>query len=217
MTRASLCMVASSFVFAACIGMEDLSRPTIARESPSPVVPLASPSHTMKAQRGSAQAPYPNDFAATVKPDGTVVFPQNTIGKVKGPSVFVDGAPVLTVGTDGSVKGPGLKRPYRFAANGDLVDDAGHGVRITSGGTVRGIGGAWRQQDVLAWTVDDGTPWDKAAWRTLELVALVMIENMLPKAIRDDTPATAPSAAETGDGAPKKGGIYIPPPSEWFK
>ena len=30
---------------------------------------------------------------------------------------------------------------------------------------------------------EGGEPWDRSAWRTLEIVALVVLENMMPTAI----------------------------------
>lgn len=196
-----------------CASLESVIHPTIVKEAPpSPVVPLAAPSQTMTGQKGDASVTYPADFAATVKPDGTILFPQGTTGKLKGGAIVVDGQPVIVVNDAGEVKGAGLKKRYQFNADGELVDETGHGVRISPKGGVRALGGEWHYQDVFVWSVAGGGVWDKSAWRTLEIVALVLIENMLPQVI---TPkADAKDAASKGG---KDKGLYIPPPSEWFK
>jgi hypothetical protein len=182
---------------------------SIAQVSPEPVTPLAPPTETMKGGKGDADAHYPSDFDAVVKSDGTIVFPQHTLGHIKGSSLFVGGDPVLTVGADGEVKGVGLKHRYRFDDAGALLDEQGHGVRLEPGGGVRGVGGEWSYKDVFSWTPEGGGKWDDRGWRTLVLVSLVIIENMLPEAIR---------LKEAPDGGKDKGlTIRIPPPSEWFK
>jgi hypothetical protein len=187
-----------------------IQSPAIARVAPEPLTPLPVPAQTMKGGRGAADATYPADFAATVKADGTILFPQHTAGRVQGASLLVGGEAVLTVNADGTLKGIALKHHYAFAEDGALLADDGHGVRIGPDGAVRTVGGAWKYQAVFAWQTEGGEPWDKSAWRTLEIVALVVIENMLPGAIRQGDAGAA--------GGPDKGlDIHIPPPSQWFK
>ena len=81
-------------------------------------------------------------------------------------------------------------------------------MRITPDGAIRTIGGPWKYQSVFAWQTEGGEPWDRSAWRTLEIVALVVLENMMPNAIR---PPGDAGAADNGLE------IHIPPPSQWFK
>jgi hypothetical protein len=213
MLRWMLCALA--LTLGGCASLDSMLRPSIVKEAPAtPVVPLRAPTQTMAGQKGDAPATYPTDFAATVKADGTIQFPQGTTGKIKGATIVVDGQPVISVGDDGQVKGTGLKKKYRFNGDGDLVDADGHGVRISAKGGVRALGGEWRSQDVFVWSVAGGGVWDKAAWRTLAIVALVMIENMLPQAI---TPKAASASPKDSDASKKDKGLYIPPPSEWFK
>ena len=204
---------AAGIAVAACSPLRDWVTPrSIAREAPqSPVVPLTAPALLMKGEKGPAPAKYPAGFVASIKPDGTILFPEGTAARIKGPSVVLGGQPILTVTNDGEVKGNGLKRPYKFTADGDLVDADGRGVRLSPTGGVRTIGGAWRNQDVFVWAPEGGGAWDKTGWRTLAIVALVMIENMLPDALRPAERVDDASAPEP------RGGIYIPPPSEWFK
>ena len=162
---------------AACASIESaLAPPNMAKLAPESMTPLTLPRQTMRGGKGDADAPYPADFAVTLKSDGTIAFPQHTPGKLQGPSLIVGGEAVLTVSEDGTVKGPGLKHGYKFADDGALLDAEGHGVRIAPDGAVRAIGGAWRFPAVFRWTPDGGGDWDKTAWRALELVALVMIE-----------------------------------------
>jgi hypothetical protein len=186
---------------------------TVAQTAPEPPGPLALPTVNMNGGKGDADAAYPPDFSAVVKSDGTVVFPQHTTGRIKGASVIIAGNPVLTVNDDGSLKGLALKHKYKFDDKGALLDEAGHGVAIQPDGSVRGVGGEWHYQAAFAWTAEGGGTWDHKGWRTLEIVALIVLENMLPGAIRDsDAKETAP------DGGKNKGlTIRIPPPSEWFK
>jgi hypothetical protein len=198
---------AVSIACAACVALQ----PSIAKLSPQPLTPIATPTWTMKAARGDADAPYPADFAATVKGDGTIAFPEHVTAHVKGSSIMVDGDVVLTVGDDGAVKGVGLKHKYQFDADGALLDDQGRGVSILPDGRVRAVGGPWRYPSVVVWTTDGGGEWDKSAWRTLEIVSLVLVENMIPSAIRSPDGGTARS-----DGGRERG-LDIPPPSEWFK
>jgi len=182
--------------------------PAIAKVAPEPLTPVPLPTVTMKGAKGAAEAAYPADFAATVKADGTILFPQHTTGRIKGASLQVDGEPVVTVSADGTLKGIALKHHYAFTDDGALLADDGRGVRIGSDGAVRTVGGPWKYQSVFVWQTEGGEPWDKSAWRTLEIVALVVLENMMPTAIRPPGDA----------GAADKGlDIHIPPPSQWFK
>jgi hypothetical protein len=149
----------------------------------APILPLTAPTMLMKGTKGPAPAPYPAQFSATMKPDGWIVFPDGSSGKVQGASIFVAGAPVLTVSKSGDVSGNGLKTKYKFTADGDLLDDQGRGVRIQPTGGVRAIGGKWHYQDVFTWSADGGE-WNKSGWRELAVVSLLVIENLMPEAIR---------------------------------
>jgi hypothetical protein len=205
-------VVALSATFG-CATIDGVIRPNIANKAPPEAAsPLALPTVTMRGAKGSADAKYPDGFTAVVKGDGSIQFPEKMTGKIQGASILVGGAPVLTVGADGTVKGAGLKGAYKFDADGDLVDSNGHGVRISTSGGVRGLGGAWSHQDVFVWSVDGGGEWDEKGWHTLAIVALVMLENMLPTAL-----ATAPDPKTKSAPSSSHNGIYIPPPSEWFK
>jgi hypothetical protein len=197
----------------ACASLQNaISPPGIAKAAPESATPLAAPSVAMKGGRGEADIAYPADFGATVKPDGSIVFPQHTTGRVQGASLLVGGETVITVADDGSIQGVALKHRYRFDDDGALLDDQGHGIKIAPDGGVRAVGGERRYQTVFAWTPDGGAAWDKKAWHTLAIVSLVVIENMLPSALR-----TGDGGAH-GDGGASKGlDIHIPPPSQWFK
>ncbi len=213
---AAALVVLPSLLTLGCADLQNaIQPPTIAKVAPEPVTPLALPTTTMKGGKGEAEATFPPDFAATVKSDGTILFPQHTQGRVQGASLLVGGEPVLTVADDGSVKGVALKHRYAFSDDGALLDPDGHGVRIAPDGSVRAVGGSWRYASVFAWTSEGGAAWDRHAWRTLELVALVVLENMMPSALR----AADEAGASTSHGADKDKGhdIHIPPPSQWFK
>lgn len=195
---------------ASCAELQNaVSTKPLTDTAPEPNTPLSVPTETMTGTKGPASATYPNDYGVTVKSDGSIVFPQHTMGRIKGSTLLVGNETVLTVSPSGVVKGPGLKHTYHFTDTGDLVDDSGNGVRISPEGGVRAMGGAWRHQDVMTFTPDGPGRWDTHAWRTLEVVALVVIENMLPQALHD----SEASASDAG----KSKGLYIPPPSEWFK
>jgi hypothetical protein len=201
-----------SLAVASCAELQQAvstSKP-LTETAPEPNTPLSVPTETMTGAKGSASATYPNDYGVTVKSDGSIVFPQHTMGRIKGGTLLVGADTVLTVSPSGVVKGTALKHTYHFTDTGDLVDDSGAGVRISPEGGVRAMGGSWHYQDVMTFTQDGPGGWDTHAWRTLEIVALVVIENMLPQALRD---TGAPGDA----GAAKSKGLYIPPPSEWFK
>jgi hypothetical protein len=177
--------------------------PSMAKLYPQPVTPLATPTWTMKAAHGDADASYPTDFGATVKGDGTILFPEHVSGRVHGATIVVGGDTVLTVGDDGTVKGVGLKRRYKFGDDGALLDEDGHGVRILPDGRVRAIGGPWRYPAVVVWTVEGGGDWDKSAWRTLEIVSLILVENMAPAALRSadgGSPAGSGTGKDRGPG-----------------
>lgn len=195
---------------ASCAELQNaVSTTPLTDTAPEPNTPLSVPTETMTGAKGPASAPYPNDYGVTVKSDGSIVFPQHTTGRIKGNTLFVGNEAVLTVSPSGVVKGSALKHTYHFTDTGDLVDDAGNGVRISPDGGVRAMGGAWRHQDVMTFTPDGPGRWDQHGWRALEIVALVVIENMLPQALHDSDS----SASDAG----KSKGLYIPPPSEWFK
>jgi hypothetical protein len=199
----------SPLVVAACDSLQNaIQPPAIGKVAPEPLTPLPMPTQTMKGGRGAADATYPADFAATVKADGTIVFPEHTTGKIQGANLLAGGEVVLTVNADGSLKGAALKHHYAFTDDGALLADDGRGVRIDPDGSVRTVGGPWKYQSVFLWTPDGGGTWDKGAWRTLEIVALVVIENMLPSAIPHGDAGAAPD---------KGLDIHIPPPSQWFK
>jgi hypothetical protein len=152
----------------------------------TPMLPLSAPPIALRGEKGSAPAPYPSMFAATIKPDGSVAFPDNTSGRIKGASIYVGGSPVATLTEQGEVSGPGLKHKYKFNEKGDLLDPEGHGVRVLPEGGVRGIGGKWRYKDVMVWSPveADKQRWDHTGWRSVAIVSLVVIENMLPDALR---------------------------------
>ncbi|HEX8795774.1 MAG TPA: hypothetical protein VF765_32715 [Polyangiaceae bacterium] len=198
------------FAVASCAELQNaVSTKALTDTAPEPNTPLSVPTETMTGAKGPASATYPSDYGVTVKSDGSIVFPQHTMGRIKGSALLVGNETVLTVSPSGVVKGSALKSTYHFTDTGELVDDAGNGVRISPDGGVRAMGGAWRHQDVMTFTPDGPGRWDQHAWRTLEVVALVVIENMLPQALHDSDS----SASDAG----KSKGLYIPPPSEWFK
>jgi hypothetical protein len=202
-----------SFAVASCAELEGaISGKPLTETAPEPNTPLSVPTETMTGAKGPASATYPNDYGVTVKSDGSIVFPQHTMGRIKGGTLLVGNDTVLTVSPSGVVKGSALKHTYHFTDAGELVDDSGAGVRISPEGGVRAMGGSWHYQDVMTFTPDGAGRWDQHAWRTLEIVALVVIENMLPEALRDTSPASS-----SDGGAAKGKGLYIPPPSEWFK
>jgi hypothetical protein len=203
-------VVLPASALAACDTIQSaIQPPAIAKVSPEPLTPVPVPSQTMKGGRGAADAAYPADFAATVKTDGTILFPEKTTGRIKGADLLVGGEVVLTVNADGTLKGIALKHHYAFTDDGELLAEDGRGVRIGADGAVRTVGGAWKYQSVFSWQTEGGEAWDRSAWRTLEIVALVVIENMLPSAIR---------GRDAGDAGADKGlDIHIPPPSQWFK
>jgi hypothetical protein len=208
-------VIAAVQAAAACTPLHDIVSPqaSVAQTAPEPLDPLAAPTLTMSGGKGDADASYPPDFSAGVKSDGTIVFPQHTVGRIKGASVVIGGSAVLTVDGDGTLKGLALKHKYKFDAQGALLDEAGHGVAIQPDGSVRGVGGEWHYKAPFAWSPEGGGAWDHKGWRTLEIVALVMLENMLPGAIREEEAKDAPA-----DGGKRKGlTIRFAPPSEWFK
>ena len=62
---------------AACDRLQNAIQATsIAKTAPEPLTPVAIPAMTMKGGRGDADTTYPADFVATVKSDGTILFPQ---------------------------------------------------------------------------------------------------------------------------------------------
>ncbi len=188
---------------AACAQLRDIKmgkmpwdHPSIVEVAPkAPMLPLVAPNDVLKGDKGPAGAAYPASFAATIKADGTVVFPEGAPGKVKGASIVVGGSPVVTLSEAGEVSGNGLKRRYRFAPDGDLLDAEGRGLRLAPDGGVRAIGGPYHYKDVMVWAAPSTTPydkpkageaaatWDRAAWRTVAIVSLLMVENLLPEAL----------------------------------
>ena len=219
--RRAPAILAAVAVFAACSSLKEAVNPrSIAQVAPEPAAPLAAPTQNMSGGKGDADAPYPPDFAVTVKSDGSIDFPEHTQARIKGAAILVAGRPVITVADDGGVSGIGLKHRYKFDNHGQLLDDGGHGVVIDADGSVRGVGGDWQYRSVFVWAPDGGGVWNKSAWHTLEIVALVMLENMLPRAVRS-SPTDGGAAAQSADGKAGHGDkgfdIRIPPPSEWFK
>ena len=101
------------------------------------------------------------------------------------PTTISDSA-VATLSEQGELKGPGLKHTYKFNDKGELLDSDGHGVRVLADGGVRGIGGKWRYKEVMVWAPahPDEARWDHSGWRAVAIVSLVVIENMLPDALR---------------------------------
>lgn len=203
-----------SFALASCAELQEaVSAKPLTETAPEPNTPLSVPTETMTGVKGAASAPYPSDYGVTVRSDGVIFFPQHTMGRIKGGTLLVGGDTVLTVSPSGVVKGVALKHTYHFTDTGELVDDSGgSGVRISPDGGIRAMGGSWHHTDVMTFTQDGPGHWDQHAWRTLEIVALVVIENMLPDALRDTSAASSSDA-----GTSKSKGLYIPPPTEWFK
>jgi hypothetical protein len=196
--------LALAALLAACSDLKQITakmpwdHPSIAEVAPkAPMLPLALPKEALRGEKGPANATYPAGFAVTIKPDGTVVFPEGAPGKIKGASIVVGGSAVATLAENGEVSGSGLKRRYRFAADGDLLDAQGRGLRLSPEGGIRGIGGPWHYKDVMQWSdasaperpaekkmgKNDGPEWDRAAWRTVAIVSVLMLENLLPEAL----------------------------------
>ncbi len=180
------------------LGKMPWDHPSIVEVAPKgPMLPLVSPGETLRGDKGPASAPYPASFGATIKADGTVIFPEGAPGKVRGASIVVGGSPVVTLSADGEVSGNGLKHRYRFAPDGDLLDANGRGLRLAPDGGVRAIGGPYHYKDVMVWAgaVTTSTPydkpkgeaaapsWDRTSWRTVAIVSLLMVENLLPEAL----------------------------------
>ena len=144
---------------------------------------LSAPTVAMKGAKGVASASYASDYGASLQPDGRIVFPQGTSGKIKGNTILAGSSVVATLSADGEVSGKGLKHKYRFTLDGDLLDADGRGVRLSPEGGVRAIGGRWHYQDVMQWSPDQGGAWDHTGWRTMAVVSLIVIENLLPDAL----------------------------------
>ena len=195
---ACMCTVACAQLSEIKMGKMPWDHPSIAEVAPkAPMLPLVAPTDVLKGDKGPAGAAYPPSFTATIKADGTVVFPEGAPGKVKGASIVVSGSPVVTLSSDGEVSGNGLKRKYKFAPDGDLLDADGRGLRLSPDGGVRAIGGPYHYKDVMVWAGPTATPydkpkagteaaaptWDRGAWRTVAIVSLLMIENLLPEAL----------------------------------
>ncbi len=150
----------------------------------APMVPLAAPNTPLRAERGRAALAYPASFAIAIRPDGAVTFPKDTVGQVRGASVFVDSTALATLDDAGVVSGGGLKRKYTFNEKGDLVDDLGRGVRVGPDGHVRALGRSVRYQNVLVWRPETrGERWDYVGWRTLSILSLLLLENTLPETV----------------------------------
>jgi len=173
--------------------------PSIAQVAPpGPMLPLVVPKEPLRGDKGPASARYPASFGVTIKPDGTILFPEGSPGKIKGNGIVVGGSTVATLSDSGEVSGSGLKHRYKFDVDGDLLDAEGRGLRLSPTGGIRSIGGPWHYKDVMQWSElgkanvvakrdkdeDDGPPWDRAAWRTVAIVSLLMVENLLPEALR---------------------------------
>ena len=186
----------------ACAQLKEITMPKMPWDHPSivevapkgPMLPLVISKDTLKGEKGPASAAYPAGFAVTMKADGSIAFPEGSPGKVKGASIVVGGSPVVTLSADGEVAGSGLKHKYRFAPDGDLLDSGGRGLRVSPDGGVRAIGGPYHYKDVMVWSESGKTPydkkpgedqatWDRATWRTVAIVSLLMIENLLPDAL----------------------------------
>ena len=169
----------------------------IADVAPEPMTPLAVPMQRMRGEKGSAPLNYPPDFAASVSPDGTIAFPDNTVGKIEGNEIHAAGAVVATLSPSGEVAGSGLSKKYQFNENGELLDADGHGVRMSPEGGVRGIGGKWKFKDVMTWA-PEGEKWNYSGWRALTIISLIMVENLTPEALHESSGGSAPVAASSG-------------------
>jgi hypothetical protein len=171
---------------------------------PAPMVPLAVPSTPLRAERGHAGVAYPASFAVSVQPDGSVAFPKDTPGHVSGANVVAGSTVLASLNDAGEVSGSGLKRKYAFNEKGDLVDDMGHGVRVTPEGHVRALGGSVRYQDVIVWRPEvRGERWDYAGWRTLSILSLLLLENALPETV-GLTELTSHTVSSSKDAAHKR-------------
>jgi hypothetical protein len=92
----------------------------------------------------------------------------------------------------GEVHGVGLRRTYSFNEKGELVDPDGHGVRVTPEGKVRALGGSIRYADVMVWLPEArGERWDYSGWRTISILSLVVLENLLPETVGLTTTTSA--------------------------
>ena len=178
----------------ACLGCEavNLPPPRVAFPwqgiadvaGPSPHVPLAAPAMPLHGERGRAALPYPTSFAVVIRPDGSISFPQHTSAKLRGASVVAGSTILATLDDAGNVTGAGLKRRYAFNEKGDLVDDTGRGVRLAPDGRVRGLGGSVRYTEVMAWVPETrGERWDYVGWRTLSILSLLVLENLMPETV----------------------------------
>lgn len=166
---------------------------------PTPMTPLGVPTTPLHGERGKAGLVYPASFSVVVRPDGTVIFPKDTPAKLRGSSIVAGSTVLATLDDSGSVSGSGLKRKYSFNEKGDLVDDDGHGVRVTPEGKVRALGGSVRYADVMVWIPEihgEGQKWDWEGWRTLSIVSLLVLENLLPETVglTETTSGSAPKA-----------------------
>jgi hypothetical protein len=151
---------------------------------PSPMLPLSAPTTPMRGERGRASVKYPASFAVGIRPNGTISFPQDTTGRLDGANVLAGSAPLVSVNDAGEVHGAGLRRTYAFNEKGELVDPDGHGVRVTPEGKVRALGGSIRYADVMVWLPEArGERWDYSGWRTISILSLVVLENLLPETV----------------------------------
>ena len=114
MRRVLVALAAVALVLGCASIHEAVSPRTIAQIAPEPATPLPTPTQTMTGGKGSANAPYPQDFAVTVKNDGSIVFPEHTLARIKGAAIVVSGQAVITVGDDGHVGIPhgGIERNH---------------------------------------------------------------------------------------------------------
>lgn len=151
-----------------------------------PMGSLAPPTTVVHGERGPAPLEYPSAFSVVVDPDGGIAFPKDTKGHVSGASIVVGSTVLATLDDAGHVSGQGLKRKYTFDERGALVDELGRGVRISAEGRVRALGGPVRYSDVIVWKPETGMRgerWDMCGWRTLSIISLLVIENLLPDAV----------------------------------
>jgi hypothetical protein len=78
------------FSLASCAELQQaVSTKLLTETAPEPNTPPSVPTETMTGTKGPAPATYPSDYGVTVKSDGSIVFPQHTMGRIKGSTVLV--------------------------------------------------------------------------------------------------------------------------------